>query len=352
MVLVARVVGALVAASAVAAVAAPGVAVPVDTLDVPSVVETVPTGVRGDTADDAAVWVNPVDPTASLVITNEKKVGRLTVFDLAGQVVQRVTGPKSFFGNVDVRGDLVIAAHSGILVYRVTETAQGPRLVPAREASGNVTTAGEGLCFYDPGAAGVADGLFAVNLHRPNFRVRVHPLTDGDADGLLTLGRPVRDFYLGSEGEACEVDDATGSLFVSEEDVGIWRYDLTAPPGPVPPRTAFAEVGEHLVPDVEGLALAGGVLYASSQNVAAPRENWFARFDAATATYLGSFRVADGTTSDDCDQTDGIEAVEGYFGELFPEGLFVCQDGFNDAPGSSGTQDFKYAPLHLLDGVP
>lgn len=347
-----RLTTAFLACALVALLAAPAHAVPVDTVTVPSTLETVPTDVRGDTADDPAVWVNPADPAGSLVITNEKKAGRLSVFDLAGGLVQRITGPKTFFGNVDVRGDLVIAAHSGILVYRVTETAQGPRLAAARESSGNATTAGEGLCFYDPGATGVADGLFAVNIHRPNFRVRVHPLTDADADGLLKVERPVRDFYLASEGEGCEVDDASGALYVSEEDVGIWRYDLAAPTGLVPPRTAFATVGENLSADVEGLALAGGVLYASAQNVAAPQFNWVARYDATTGAYLGSSRVGNGADSDDCDQTDGLEAVEGYFNESFPDGLFVCQDGFNNLPGSSGTQNFKYAPLHLLDGVP
>lgn len=331
--------------------AAPGRSAPPDTIDVPSTLETVPTGVQGDTADDVAVWVNPDDPAASLVITNEKKVGRLSVFDLAGQVVQRVTGPKAFFGNVDVRGDLVAAAHSGILVWRVTATSEGSRLVAAREETGNASTAGEGLCLYDPGVPGVADGLFAINVARKTFRVRAHPLTDSDADGLLRVERPVRDFRLGSEGEACEVDDAAGALYVAEEDVGIWRYDLTADTGPVPPRTAFASIGDYLSPDIEGLALSSGVLYASSQNVAAPRLNWFVRFDAATGAYLGSFRISNGVESDDCDQTDGIEAVEGLFNDAFPQGLFVCQDGFNDLPGTWGTQDFKYAPLHLLDGV-
>lgn len=33
------------------------------------------------------------------------------------------------------------------------------------------------------------------------------------------------------------------------------------------------------------------------------------------------------------------------------EGLFVCQDGFNDASGTSGTQSFRFTPLHLVDGV-
>ena len=82
-------------------------AVPPDTALVPSVLETVPTGTTGDTADDPAIWVNTTDPSASLVITNEKVVNRLTVFDLAGHVVQRIAGPSGAYGNVDVRGTFV-----------------------------------------------------------------------------------------------------------------------------------------------------------------------------------------------------------------------------------------------------
>lgn len=343
---------AVAVAVAVSVVAPPAQSMPDGTVNVASTLETVPTGVSGDTADDAAIWVNTADPAASLVITNEKKVGRLTVFDLAGQVVQHITGPKAFFGNVDVRGDLVAAAHSGILVWRVTAPPDdGPRLVAAREATGNASTAGEGLCMYDPGGPGVDGGLYVVNVLRSPHRVRMHPLTDADSDGLLKVEKPVRDFYTASEAEGCEIDDATGALYLSEEDVGIWRYDLTAGTGLVPPRVRFASIGTYLSPDIEGLAIAGGVLYASSQNVAAPRYNWFSRFDVATGAYLGSFRIGNGTASDDCDQTDGVDAYDGYLSETFPQGLFVCQDGFNDPPGTSGTQNFKYAPLHLVDGA-
>jgi 3-phytase len=179
----------------------------------------------------------------------------------------------------------------------------------------------------------------------------MHPITDADKDGLLKVEKPVRDFYLATEGEGCEVDDATGTLFLAEEDTGIWRYDLTASTGLEPPRTMFAPISENLSEDIEGLALTGGVLYASAQNGAAPRFNWYSRFDAVTGDFLGSFRISDSTGSDDCDQTDGIDAYAGNLGEVFPQGLFVCQDGFNDAPGSSGTQNFKFAPLHLVDGV-
>ena len=326
-------------------------AAPPGTVRVASVLETVPTGVTGDTADDPAIWVNSRAPSASLVITNEKKVGRLTVFNLAGQVVQQITEPGGFYGNVDVRGDIVAAANNGIWTWRVSGTATTPALVLAREATGNAVTAGEGLCMWDPGAAGVAGGLYAINVARTTFRVRVHPLTDSDNDGLLLVGKPVRDFYLPSEGEGCEVDDATGALYLAEEDAGIWRFDLKAPASPAPPGTMIARVGPELSPDVEGLALADGVLYASSQNVAAPRNNWLTRYNAGTGAYLGSTRITDGTMSDDCDQTDGIDAYGGNLGAQFPQGLFVCQDGFNDSPGSSGTQNFKYTPLHLLDGI-
>jgi len=339
----------IVAATAV--VAAPVESAPVGTVQVPSTLETTPTGISGDTADDPAIWVNTGNPEASLIITNEKSAGRLTVFNLAGQVVQRITNPSGFYGNVDVRGRVVAAAHSGILLWWVTGTTNGPQLVPAQEATGNAATGGEGLCMYDPGRPGAGDGLYVINVHRTTYRVRMHPLTDADGDGLLLVGKPVRDFYLGSEGEGCEVDDATGALYLAEEDVGIWRYDLTTPTGLVPPRAMFAPVGPNLSPDIEGLALAAGVLYASAQNVAAPKYNWYSRYNAATSAYLGSFRITDGTGSDDCDQTDGIDAYDGYLNPTFPQGMFVCQDGFNDPPGTSGTQNFKYAPLHLVGSI-
>ena len=156
-------------------------------------------------------------------------------------------------------------------LWRVTGTPSGPQLVLAREETGNAETAGEGLCMYDPGRLGVADGLYVINVYRNTFRVRMHPITDADKDGLLLVGKPVRDFYLATEGEGCEVDDATGALFLAEEDAGIWRYDLTAPTGLEPPRTSSPPLASNLSEDVEGVALTGGVLYASAQNGVAPR---------------------------------------------------------------------------------
>ena len=41
---------------------------------------------------------------------------------------------------------------------------------------------------WDPGQPGIAGGLYVINIHRTTFRVRVHPLTDADSDGLLLVG--------------------------------------------------------------------------------------------------------------------------------------------------------------------
>ena len=58
----------------------------------------------GDAADDPAIWRNPIDPSRSTVIGNDKG-GALEVYDLSGARIQRFTG--GFFGNVDVRSGFV-----------------------------------------------------------------------------------------------------------------------------------------------------------------------------------------------------------------------------------------------------
>jgi 3-phytase len=120
-------------AAALVVLASPAASLAPDHVNVPSTLETEPTGIPGDTADDPAIWVNTANPKASLVITNEKTAGRLTVFNLAGKVVQRIADPAGFYGNVDVRGRVVAGARSGIMVWRVVGTPEGPRLMPSRE---------------------------------------------------------------------------------------------------------------------------------------------------------------------------------------------------------------------------
>ena len=54
---------------------------------------------------------------------------------------------------------------------------------------------------------------------------------------------------------------------------------------------------------------------------------------------MNRFKVAKGTLGDTSD-TDGIEVALGDFGNAFPQGLFIAQDGDN-APNA---QNFKLVP--------
>lgn len=319
--------------------ATPAVATTVDTAA--STVETTPVTHSGDAADDPAIWLHPADPAQSLVIGNDKG-GALESYNLDGSLVQRINYGK-FVGNVDVRGNYVAVSRGGIVLYTVDPVTR--LLVPATDDTGVIKTYGEGLCLYDPGAPGLADGMHAFTITRKYGRVRQYALSDGDSDGLVS-GRLVRDFTLGTEAEGCVADDATGWLYVAEEDVAIWRYG--ADPSAGTARVAVDRPGPQLPPDIEGLTIAAGHLIASAQNVAEPHRSWFNVYDLTTLALVRSVRVAAGTTSDDCDRTDGIAASAAPLGAAFPTGLFVCQDNYNSQPGTTGNQNFKFVPLERI----
>jgi myo-inositol-hexaphosphate 3-phosphohydrolase len=334
-----RAVGVLVAALVIVlGLARPATAAPVP---VAPTDETTPVANGGDAADDPAIWVHPTNPAASLVIGNDK-LGALETYNLDGTRRQRITTGTTFWGNVDVRGNLVVAWNGGgARVYRIDP---GTRMLTlATDGNGVIgTVGGEGLCLYRSPST-----LYVFAITRGGV-LRQYALGDADADGRYE-GRLVRQFAVGSEAEGCVADDANGALSVSEEDVALWRYG--AAPGAGSARTAVDRVtsqGGRIAADAEGVAVVGSYLILSAQNVASPGSSFFLVYDRTSNAYLKEFRVVNGTRADDCDRTDGIEAYAGNLGPLFPNGLFVCQDGPNNAPGSAGNQNFKFVPFNRI----
>ncbi|WP_309144293.1 phytase [Streptomyces sp. BR123] len=43
-----------------------------------------------------------------------------------------------------------------------------------------------------------------------------------------------------------------------------------------------------------------------------------------------------------------MDATAADLGPAFPQGVFVCQDGSHGSPGTSGNQNFKFAPLQRI----
>lgn len=306
-------------------------------VEVPAAGETAAVATaNADAADDPAIFAKGA-PFAfggkrveGLILGTDKKAG-LYVFGLGGEQLQFM--PDGMLNNIDLRaeGDGFVAGASdrtpgrmGVALYRFDGTGE------VRSAGFIPSDAGEpyGFCM------GRIDGaLMAVSVLKDG-QVRVYDL---DVSQPQITGRERMRFAIGSQSEGCTVDDASGALFVGEENTGVWRYDLRAAPGT---RTSVAKVGQgQLVADVEGMSLLrdGGATYliVSSQGDSA-----FAIWDVTGAAgaerYVGRFRVAPAGGVDGVSGTDGLDAWSGTIGR-FGQGLIVMQDDQNDGQ----TQNFK-----------
>ncbi len=290
--------------------------------------ETVPVGTANDdAADDPAIWRNAENPAESLIVATDKKAG-LYVYGLDGKA--RSFLDAGLLNNVDLAdmgdaGIIVVAsdrndpANAALQVFRLN-TAEA-KLEPLGSVPGG-TGEGYGLCLSKR-----ADGLHAFSV-----------LKDGTVEEyLLTLGDTLASTHLrtrniATQTEGCVADPRDGTLYIGEENAGIWRYAADSVEGEL-----VATIDNlQLVADVEGLAIYpegedGGYLVASSQG-----DNAYALYSLPGMEPAGRFRIAAGMYGA-TEETDGIELAQGSFGPDYPAGLFVAQDGIN----GDAAQNFK-----------
>ncbi len=302
------------------------------TVEVAAVGETVPVGTAAaDAADDPAIWRNPHRPARSLIVATDKKAG-LYVYGLDGKV--RDFSPDGRLNNVDLlpmgrAGVIVVAsdrndvAAARLRLYRLDTRRE--KLVPLGTVTGGTGEA-YGVCLMRQGAR-----LNAFSVMKDGTVAQV----DIRFDRTNPQGRIVRRLKLQTQTEGCVVDPRSKTLFVGEEDRGIWAFDARAS-GSRNGRLVAAVDGTQLVADVEGLAIApvgrrSGFLIASSQG-----DNSYALFRLSNLRPAGRFRIVGGRMGA-TEETDGIAFHPGYFSPRYPVGLFVAQDGEN-APAA---QNFK-----------
>ncbi len=308
-------------------------------------VETVPANSYGDAADDPAIWANPKDPGASLVVATDKKAG-LYLYDMQGRVVQFLADGK--MNNVDLREGfplggkpvVLVAASNrsddGISLYRLDTAAR--RLVDVAaglQPTGYVDP--YGLCMYRSARDG---GTYVfVNGDDTGLRQwRLHDAGNGKVRAEL-----VRELAFESQIEGCVADDANGALYVNEEDTALWR--LSAEPDGGDARVAIARVDGNpaMKDDLEGIGLydlgdGRGYLVLSSQG----NDTYAVYRREAPQEYLGSFAVvADaGAGIDGISETDGLDVSSLDLGPGFEHGAMVAQDGRNVMPVEN--QNYKY----------
>lgn len=298
--------------------------------------ETEPVGTNNaDAADDPAIWRNPADPAASLIVGTDKKAG-LYVYGLDGRKRDFLDAGR--INNVDLKADVTINGTPGILVVASDRNdLANAKLALFRldPASAKLTALGT--------LAGGAGEAYGVCLGRDASGISAFiVLKDGtinqvalDTSGPTPQGRIVRTMKLGTQSEGCAVDDRTHRLYVAEEDVGLWRFDASAGGSTTPARIAAAD-GKEIVADAEGVAIApigatGGYVIVSSQG-----DNAYSLYTLADDRYVGRFRIIDGAIGGS-EETDGIELMLGDFGPTYPGGLFIAQDGHNGVKA----QNFK-----------
>jgi len=345
-------------------------------------------------ADDPAIWVHPHDPARSVVLGTLKE-GGLAAFDLDARTLQRVpAGPGGRFNNVDVVGDLAVVSDRGrdrVRVYRidprgaaagtnvlrdVTDPAAA-RVFPESDVDEQRTAYG-----LAAGRDPVTGIRWAAVTRRHETRVALLKLVDlpGGAVGtarLATVDLP-SSFRLpdGTTWSPCEEPgegpQLEGSVFdgrvlyTAQEDVGIWRIPLTSGgfgrpelvdrvrSFGVPQRWDAASEecvpdgadpgfgGQWLTADAEGLAVAHGTLFASSQG-----DSRFVVYGPRTR----DLRIVAGRGTDSVEHSDGSAISTAYLGHRFPHGLLVVHDGERrPAAGDLPTTGFAFVRLEDVLG--
>lgn len=307
-------------------------------------VETTPVPTGGDAADDAVVWIHPTDRTLSTVIGTDKDAG-LAVYDLAGNQLQFL--PDGRLNNVDLRRDfpldgervaLVTSGERNGNVLAIYAVDAGTRLL--HDVAARTIVCGfdvYGCCMY----RSPLTEEFYFFVTSQDGEVEQWRLFD-DGSGLVDASL-VRTFDAGGQAEGCVADDETGAFFVSEENVGIWRYGAEPGAGTTRVQVDHTGAGGHLTADVEGLSIyyaadGEGYLLASSQG-----SNSFVAYERRPPhAFRLSFQIADNPALgiDGVSGTDGIEVMNLDLGGAFSGGVLVAQDGSN--PGAN--QNYKFVP--------
>lgn len=300
-----------------------------------------------DAADDPAIWVHPTKPEKSIIIGSNKR-GGIHLYQLTGEEIAYF--PIGNVNNVDLISDFKLGEKSIVLLGGSNRSDQSidllmldpekPELldIAADDLKVNPNEIDDiyGFCFYQESESEQS----YVFINGKNGRVQQFELipTESGKVGVRKLG----DIFFDSQVEGMVADEAYGLLYVGEEGEGIWKVEVSTDGRNR--KTLISQSGEDnpaISYDIEGLAIyengKEGYLLASSQGNFS-----YAVFErTGDNEYLGSFKIVSSDQIDGAEETDGIEVSPAAFGEKFPSGILVVQDGFNYEGDSLKPQNFK-----------
>ena len=295
-----------------------------------SVVPSVETAASGGEEDDVAIWIHPTDTSQSKVIgTVKTSSNSLKVYNLIGEIVQSVAVPS--VNNVDLRYNFEVSGVRSAILAGSNRNTNSIALYGIDPQTGFLTnvaarTITTGIAIY--GCAmyvSPVSGKYFVFVSSESGQVQQWELFDnhnGKVDAIQ-----VRSFAVGSRVEGIVADDELGTLFIGEENVGIWKYSAEPNGGTTRTRVDTTGSGGYIAADVEGLTIyyasdGTGYLLASSQG----SDDFSVYRREESNEYLGDFKLVAGGGIDAVSNTDGIDVTNFSLGSQFPQGMFVAQD--------------------------
>ncbi|MFB9404805.1 phytase [Pseudarthrobacter polychromogenes] len=311
------------------------------------VAETAPVPSSSDAADDTAIWIHPTDPSQSVVIGTDKlSTGGVGVYDLSGRQLHFYL--HGSMNNVDLRYNFPLGSER-IALVGVTERNEGStgvRFYKVNVADRSLTEVGRITTPGRPRGFGMyhspVSGKYYAFVH--DFNTNVISQFELDGSNGSVRGTAVRSFDNGDSSEGISADDELQRLYVSEEEVGVWRYG--AEPGDGSTRTLVdrtVATGGRIVDNIKNTAIyygrqGTGYLIVSSQG-----GSNFVVYNRNDNAFVGSFKIVTGGGIDGVSGQDGIDVTNFPLGPTFPAGLFTSQDHNNtDAGnGNSGNQNHK-----------
>ncbi len=302
--------------------------------------------IDGDAADDPAVWYNKSNPLNSKIIGTDKKSG-LVVYNLKGEELYYHKFGR--MNNVDIRQDIpfnnkqldvVVASNrtrNSLDIFTIdttgqlTEISESPILI-----STDTIDDVYGVCLY----YNAENKQLSAFINGTNGVVLQFVLTE-NGSGKIRAKRS-RMYQFSSQVEGMVADDFFGFLYVGQEEAGVFKVDAKSEAEFKPQLIAnSSETNPNLKYDLEGLSIyksseSAGYLVVSSQGNFS-----YAVFDRqGDNAYLGSFAIVDGEI-DGVEETDGLDVISLPFGDNYPAGFLVVQDGFNFDGTEKKAQNFK-----------
>ncbi len=286
--------------------------------------------------DDPAIWINPDDPSLSLIVgTDKDENGGLYVYDLNGKIVNKVLDLKRP-NNVDIEYGLILNGKPvdiAVTTERLTDKIRIYSLPDMREIdnggikvfSGETLRAPMGISLYKRPSDGAIFAIVGRKEGPTEGSYLWQYLLQDDGSGNVT-GTKVREFGVWSgkkEIEAIAVDDELGYVYYSDEGVGVRKYpaDPDAPNANVE-LALFAQDGFQ--EDHEGISIykvKDGTGYILVSDQAANEFHIFKREGEADDPHNHKLiKVVKVSTNN----SDGSEVTNVPLNETFPRGMFVA----------------------------